>query len=134
MLYLVQMHKSKLSTIYMYISCADRPSNLTILDGTQLFWNGPTCFEHKISYRVELMITRVDDSQHLRLINVTSGTMIRLSLFSLLPGVEYTVSVSAYGSSCITAPATVNFIAPAYVSTAVTSKCSYSYYVYSLIK
>ena len=124
------MHKStKLSTIlYMYISCADRPSNLTILDGTQLFWNGPTCFEHKISYRVEL--TRVDDSQRLRLINVTSGTMIRLSLFSLLPGVEYNVSVSAYGSSCVTAPATVNFIAPAYVSTAVTSKCSYSYYVY----
>ena len=99
------------------------------MDETQLFWNGPTCFGDDITtYGVELI--RLNDSQ---LINMTSGTMVGLNLFNLQPNVEYTVSVSAYGDSCVSAPATVNFTAPAYVSTAPPSTCKCSYKSSSLI-
>ena len=37
-------------------------------------------------------------------------------LSGIVPNQEYTVSVSAYGSSCVSNPATVNFTSPARVS------------------
>ena len=49
----------------------------------------------------------------------TSNTTTVLS--GLLPNQEYTVSVSAYGTSCVSNPATVNFTSPAHRSTTITT-------------
>ena len=68
------------------------------------------------------MVTLVSDSQPTGDPIETTTTMTVLS--SLLPNQEYSVSVSAYGASCVSDPATVNFMSPAHRSITTECKCS----------
>ena len=100
-------------------TCTDQPTNLTVIGGTQILWEGTVCSGTETTYKV--VITRANDSQPAGDPIETTNTMTRFR--DLLPNQEYNVSVSAYGSSCVSTPATVNFTSPhQFVSATTNSK------------
>ena len=101
----------------------DKPGNLTVSEGTQIDWNGPACVGSAITYRVE--ITRISDGDFERITTITGDTSIIVS--NLQPNQEYTVSVSAVGSSCTSDPATKSFMVQASDSVFSASKCGFNY-------
>ena len=112
--------------IIFIILYTDQPTNLTVVDGTWISWIGSVCAGTDTTYRV--VVTFVSDSQPTCTCTrdpiETSNTTTVLS--GLLPNQQYSVSVSAYGTSCVSDPATVNFTSPAHHSTTTECKCSSS--------
>ena len=96
----------------------DQPGKITVTNGAQIVWNGPACVGSAITYRID--VTRNDDGESEGDITITSETTAIVS--NLQPNQEYTVSVTAVGSSCASDPATKNFTAQAGGSISMTSK------------
>ena len=100
----------------------DQPGNLAVVNGSQIVWDGSTCVGSAITYRID--VTRNDDGESEGDITITSETTAIVS--NLQPNQEYTVSVTAVGSSCASDSATKNFTSQAGGCISTTSKSLFS--------
>lgn len=74
----------------------DQPGNITVTNGKQIVWDGSICVGSTTTYRVD--VTRVKNGESEGDITITGDTTAIVS--NLQPSQEYTVSVTAGGSSC----------------------------------
>ena len=100
----------------------DQPGKITVTNGARIVWNGSACVGSAITYRIE--VTRNDDGESEEDITITSETTAIVS--NLQPNQEYTVSVTAVGSSCASDSATKNFTSQAGGCISTTSKSLFS--------
>ena len=84
----------------------DQPTDVFVVNAERIVWGGTTCAGAAISYRVE--ITRLNDTQPIDVI-MTDFNEAVLPVPNLVPNQDYTISVTAVGSTCSSDPAVTSF-------------------------